>query len=148
MNVLIAADAAKVANPGETGSPAGDIRILAADSLKALRADPPEFDLVMAVDPEVSDHYRFRGYLHVARTASFLDQPFEVVRTAGNANGRRSPLRGYLRKQTQARRQRCAHFGGHNYRNALAARLSGGRTEAIARPFWGMFSSERRFSGF
>ena len=37
---------------------------------------------MMAADPEASDHCRFRGYLHIARTASFLDQRFEVFRTA------------------------------------------------------------------
>ena len=55
---------------------------LAAVSLNAKRATPPDFDLIMAPDPEVSDHYSFRGYLHIVRNASFLDQPFEVFRTA------------------------------------------------------------------
>jgi len=56
--------------------------ILAAVSLDVRRTTPPEFDLMMDADPEASDHYRFRGYLHISRTASFLDQPFEVFRTA------------------------------------------------------------------
>jgi hypothetical protein len=56
--------------------------MLAAVSLNTRRATPPEFDLMMTVDPEASDHYRFRGYLHIARKATFLDQPFEVFRTA------------------------------------------------------------------
>lgn len=61
--------------------------MLAAVSLDTRRAIPPEFNLMMKVDPEASDHYRFRGYLHIARTVTFLDQPFEVFRTAVSQAG-------------------------------------------------------------
>jgi hypothetical protein len=61
--------------------------MLAAVSLNTRRAIPPEFNLMMTVDPEASDHYRFRGYLHIARTVTFLDQPFEVFRTAVSQAG-------------------------------------------------------------
>ncbi|MDR3718698.1 MAG: hypothetical protein P4K98_07840 [Bryobacteraceae bacterium] len=55
---------------------------LAAVSLNTKRATPPDLDLMMATDPEASNHYVFRGYLRVARTTHFLDEPFEVFRTA------------------------------------------------------------------
>jgi hypothetical protein len=55
---------------------------LAAVSLNARRAIPPDFDLMMAADPEASDNYTFRGYLHILSYSSFLDQSFEVYRTA------------------------------------------------------------------
>ncbi|MCL5745391.1 MAG: hypothetical protein M1541_15950 [Acidobacteria bacterium] len=43
---------------------------------------------MMTADPEASDHYSFRGYLHVVRNARFLDQPFNVFRTAVMRAGR------------------------------------------------------------
>jgi hypothetical protein len=55
---------------------------LAAVSLNARRATPPDFDLMLAADPEASDHYLFRGYLHMVRSTSFLGQAFDVFRTA------------------------------------------------------------------
>ena len=55
---------------------------LAAVSLNARRATPPDFDLMMTADPEAPDYYLFRGYLHKVRTTTFLDQPFDVFRTA------------------------------------------------------------------
>ena len=55
---------------------------LAALSLNTRRATPPEFDLMMTADPEAPDYYLFRGYLHKVRKATFLDEPFNVFRTA------------------------------------------------------------------
>ena len=77
--------------------------MLAAVSLKARRANPPEFDLIMAVNPEASDHYLCRGFL-------------------------RSPLRGYLRQQMQARSQQAERFRrpdlGRNYIRIQSKKLS------------------------
>lgn len=53
---------------------------LAAVSLNTRRTIPPEFDLMMTADPEASDHYRFRGYLHIVRHTEFLDRSFDVFR--------------------------------------------------------------------
>jgi len=55
---------------------------LAAVCLNARRATPPDFDLMMNADPDAPDYYSFRGYLHKVRQTTFLDQLFDVFRTA------------------------------------------------------------------
>jgi hypothetical protein len=66
---------------------------IAAVSLNVRRAIPPDFDLMMTADPEASDHYTFRGYLHMLRNASFLDQPFKRLKDGSDDGGRFAPVR-------------------------------------------------------